>query len=76
KLVLISVTYPPHFPFPADPIPILAGFLIRRKCLRHFPHLMPCKQKETHYIYSIVIKKIPETECAFSRRNPIQIEAR
>ena len=34
----------PHFPFPARPIPILVGFLTRRKCLRHFQHCMAFMQ--------------------------------
>ena len=63
---------------PRAPSPIPAGFLIGRKCLRHFLHLMPFKRLDTFYNYSknvarfFMQKQMSHSKNIFSRRSPIQ----
>ena len=53
-------------PSPRTPTPILAGFLISRKCLRHFLHCMAFMQK-TSFIFGGIF---PHTPCGRAGHAP------
>ncbi|WP_321165881.1 hypothetical protein, partial [Aedoeadaptatus coxii] len=56
-------------PSPADPNPIPAGFLMGRKCLRHFLHLMLLKQKDTLFNYSKIFARSFQAKAMLHSKN-------